>query len=110
MDLTTQYQQTAQKQLDYVDAVSKAFEQKCNELKSNCEKSISALDSKSPTRMEQETNLKMQLKTDLQTVLQQYETEIRKSFSHNLDDLENIYREKEKERIAEIEKMILTLS
>lgn len=106
--LTTQYQQTAQKQFQYMESVNAAFQKRCMELRDIADKSIIALDSKAADFEDQQVKIKVKLKTDLDQVLQQYETEIRKSFSKNLDELEVIYRQKEVERLADIEKIILS--
>lgn len=106
--LTTQYQQTAQKQFQYMEAVYSAFQKKCMELRDIAEKNIAALDNKATNFEEQQNNIKVKLKAELDQTLQQYETEMRKSFTKNLDELEVIYRQKEIERLADIERMILS--
>ncbi len=106
--LTTQYKQTAQKQFQYMESINAAFQQRCMELRVMAEKSIAALDSQTVDFEDQQIKIKVKLKTDLDQVLQQYETEMRKSFSKNLDELEVIYRQKEVERLADIEKIILS--
>lgn len=107
--LTTQYQQTAQKQFQYMEAVNSAFQKRCIELRDLADQAIAALDSKAANFEEQQTNIKVKLKADLDQTLQQYEAEMRKSFTKNLDELEVIYRQKEIERLADIERMILSL-
>jgi hypothetical protein len=108
-ELSAKYQQAAQNQLNHIEAVSKAFYQQCELLKNTTEQAISALDKSQPAAQDQENRLKLKLKKDLQMVLAQYEKELKNKFLIGLTDLEEIYRQKELQKMDEIEKQILAI-
>ncbi len=102
-EISLQYQQEAQKQTQHMEAVIEAFYKQCDFLKNEAEKAIAALDTALPDRQNQENRIKLKLKKDLQTVLEQFEKELKRSFGLGLVDLENIYHKKEVQKMAEIE-------
>lgn len=108
-EISTKYQQAAQNQLSHIEAVSQAFYQQCELLKSDTEKAIAALDKSQPTVVDQENRLKLKLKQNLQMVLDQYEKELKNKFLIGLTELEEIYRQKELQKMDEIEKQILAI-
>lgn len=110
MDQITQdYNQTSQKIIQHIEAVSKAFRDQCEKLKITAEKTIAALSPSAPNRQDQENQIKLKLKRDLQQVLTEYEKELKRSFGLSLTELETIYHRKEIERLADIERAILAM-
>jgi hypothetical protein len=102
------YNQAAQTQMQYIENVSIAFRQKCDDLRMTVEGQISTLDPKSPDQTNQANLLKLKFKQDLDLVVEQYEKEMKRSFGNSLIALEEIYRQKELLRLSEIEKEVLT--
>lgn len=104
--ITEQYNQAAQKQFSYIEAISQAFRTQCEKLKNETEQQIATLDQTKPESTDQANHLKLKLKRDLKIVLDQYEKELRRSFGIGLTELESIYCQKGFQRMAEIEKEI----
>ena len=100
------YDQQIQKHLDYIRMVSEACRQKCEQLKVDAEKQIAAINKPGS---EDEIKVKVQLKKDLDKVVEEFEKEMRRSFINNLTELEEIYRQKELIAIAIIEKEFQTV-
>lgn len=109
--LTINYNQAAQKQLQHIELVSQAFKDQCQKLKNEAEQRIAGIDKTLPPAQAQdlENRYKLKLKQDLKQVLNEYEKELNRSFGIGLVELENIYRQKEIERMAELEKEILAM-
>jgi hypothetical protein len=109
--ITIAYNQSAQKQLQHIEYVSQAFRQQCEKLKNETEQRIAAIDKTQPaaTVQDLENRFKLKLKQDLKQVLNEYEKELHRSFGIGLVELEKIYRQKEMERMAQMEKEILAM-
>jgi hypothetical protein len=107
--LTAKYTATAQAQLDHSEAVFQAFQKRCLELKTATENSINTLDKNLSDYQNQVNLLKLKLKQDLDVIVEQFEKEIKRSFGKNLEALEQIYKEKEVQRLQEIEQAVLTM-
>ncbi len=107
--ITEKYNQAAQKQMNHIEAVSQAFQQQCSKLKDETEKLIATIDQTQPNAKELEGRYKVKLKRDLKQVLTEYEKELRRSFGESLNEMEVIYRQKEAQRIGEIEQEILSM-
>ncbi len=67
---------------------------------------IAALDKTSASYVEQETQIKLRLKSKLDSELQKFELEMRRRFGDNLTALEAIYDEKKSGTLIELEKLI----
>jgi len=108
-EITQQYQQAAQAQLQHIEEVARAFQNKCLELKNEAEQKISALDKNSPQYKGESGKIKLKLKDDLATVLVKMERELKRSFGIGLIELENIYHQREIQSIIKLEEQILAL-
>jgi hypothetical protein len=86
------YQQQIQKYLDYIRVVSEACQKRCDELRMEAEKKIAALNG---NNSDEELKIKIQLKKDLDQMIEEFDKEMRKSFGNSLVTLEEIYRQKE---------------
>jgi predicted metal-dependent hydrolase len=107
--ITEQYSQAAQKQLQQLELVSQAFRQQCEKLKIETEQRIATIDRTKTQAQDLENRYKLKLKQDLQQVLNEYEKELQRNFGIGLIELENIYRQKEMQRLQEIEQEILAM-
>jgi hypothetical protein len=108
MDSVSQkYQAASQQEMDYIEKVTQAFSNKCEELKTQTEQKIAALDTKDPDFKNKENQLKLELKRALDKMVDEYEKEVKKSFRLSIVGLEEIYHQKELMRLQEIEKEIL---
>lgn len=108
-EISLKYQQTAQNQLNHIEDVARAFQQKCQELKDEAEQKINALDPNSPDLQDKTNHLKLELKEALNTVLAQLEHELKRSFGIGLLELEDIYHQKELQSMKTLEQEILAL-
>ena len=108
-EISQQYATAAQGQLSHIENVSRAFQQKCQELKDQTEQEINALDKDSPDLQIKTNQLKLTLKENLQTVLTQLERELKRSFGIGIVELEKIYHQKELRSMKILEQEILAL-
>jgi hypothetical protein len=104
--ITEQYQQEANKQLQYIEAVSQAFQQRCQQLKESAEAALSKIPAEA---IAQQNNIKLQLKKDLNQTLSEFEKEMRRSFGNNLLALEAIYHQKELLDIEQLTRQLQTV-
>lgn len=95
------YQEQAKKYLNYIQIVSEACQKRNDELRQQAETKIQALNGQNK---DEEIKIKVQLKKDLDQVIEDFEKEMRKSFGSNLTILEEIYRQKEIIYLNQIEK------
>lgn len=106
--ITQQYSQTAQKELIHIEQVGEAFRQRCEQLRLETEQKIAAIDSKAADFKNQENLLKLALKRSLDVMIDQFEKEIRNSFTTSIVNLEAIYRQKELIKLQQIAEEILS--
>ncbi|MGL5831376.1 MAG: hypothetical protein ACRCZE_04485 [Candidatus Altimarinota bacterium] len=104
--ITEQYQQEANKQFNYIDLVSQAFQKKCQQLKEQAEAALAKI----PAEAKDQQNLiKLQLRKDLNQVLSEFEKEMRRSFGNNLMALEAIYHQKELIDMEQLTRLLQTV-
>lgn len=107
--ISIQYQQAAQNQLNHIEAVAQAFQNKCQELKDATEQKINALDHNAPDFTDKSNHLKVELKDTLNIVLTQLKKELNRSFGIGIVELEDIYHQKEIQSMKKLEQEILAL-
>lgn len=105
--ISQKYQNASQGEMDYIEKVTQAFQTQCEQLRTQTEQKISALDPNLANRQDQENLFKLELKRSLDKLVEEYEKEIKRSFIKSIVSLEDIYHEKELIRLAELEKEIL---
>lgn len=104
--ITEQYQQEAGKQLKYIEVVSQAFQQKCQQLKEQAEAALIKIPAENK---DQQNQIKLQLKKDLNQTLSEFEKEMRRSFGSNIQALEAIYHQKELLDIEQLTRLLQTV-
>lgn len=104
--ITEQYQQEAGKQFKYIDAVSQAFQRRCQQLKEQAEYALGKIPAEAK---DQQNQIKLQLKKDLNQTLSEFEKEMRRSFGSNILALEAIYHQKELVDMEQLTRLLQTV-
>ena len=101
-----QYNNTLKQELDYISKLELAYEQRCTEISMNTENKMKAI---SPTDLDSQTALLDEQKKLLEEAFKQLKTEINKSSSSTRKQLELLYEEKQKQKLLELEQLIIKI-
>ena len=105
--ISQKYQEESQKQLVQIEQATVSLHQKCDELRIATEQKIASLNQQDADYQNKVNLLKLQLKRDLDTLIEQYEHDLKNNFRSGIVNLEDIYHEKEISRLKELEQEVL---
>jgi hypothetical protein len=108
-EISNKYKAEAQNQLNWIAESSATFNAACKKLKDATEQKILEIDKIDPIREDKTNRLKLKLKQDLAKLLVQFEKDQKNSFLDGIIKLEDIYHEKEKRRMKEIEEELISM-